>query len=142
MNKRFRINILAATISMVVMIGCGGSTIPVEVDTNYLTDVDGVGIEGVRYYCDSNSSKVFTQKNGDFNFNPNSDKCKFMLTADNVSDTAQSLYINSIKNNDSSGVNGLPYVCTSGLNGKTGESQAHGYFDHVLAEDECTITYE
>ena len=65
-----------------------------------------------------------------------------MLTADNLSDTAQPLYINSIENNDSSGVNGLPYVCTSGLSGKTGESQANGYFDHVLEEDECTITYE
>jgi len=148
MNKRFRIDILAATISMVVMIGCGGSTIPVDeelpvkIDTNYLTDVYGVGIKGVRYYCDSNSSKVFTLANGDFNFNANGDKCKFMLTDDNVSNTAQPLYINSMENNDSSGINGLPYICTSGHSGKTGDSQANGYFDHVLEIDECTITYE
>jgi len=81
MNRKFKVGIFTIASSLVVLVGCSGGTVPVEVKTHHLTDVNGVGIEGVRYYCDSNSSKVFTLANGNFNFNPNGDKCKFMLTA-------------------------------------------------------------
>ena len=46
MNRRFRVDIFAITVSLVALVGCSGGTVPVEVDTHYLTDVNGVGIEG------------------------------------------------------------------------------------------------
>ena len=142
MIKNLRLYTLA--ISSVLFVGCSNGTpiVVVDVDTHYLTDVYGLGIEGVRYYCDSNSTKTFTPESGRFDFNPNGDKCKFILSSDSTSQTDQPLYINSKEKDDSSGVSGLPYVCISGHKGKTGESQAKGYFDHNLSGDECTITYE
>ena len=127
--------------------GCsGGGDSGVSMDTHYLTDINGVGIEGVEYECVSISGVQFTDIDGSYGFDSNGDNCTFVF---NIPATDRRLYIKNAE--FGTGVGGLPYRCTyntgSGNTPYIGVTDINGNIKHVWRHngnfvlDECTIEY-
>ena len=129
-----------ASVAVLALSGCTGSD-GGSMDTYYLADVDGIGINSVDYNCNSNRGTTGTK--GDFAFDTDGDSCKFFLDSDEAF-TDQGLYIDKSKNNPSSGVDGIYYSCTNydtSANPRTGDTVGHGHFNHTFNYDVCTFRF-
>ena len=96
----------------------------------YLDDIDGVGVNGVSYSCDSGAG--VTDIDGAFLYYPG-DACTFDLWGF-PGDFNFSLHIDD---EYTTGVGGIPYDCASGLSGLTYND---GSFDYD-PDDACTFYF-
>ena len=135
----FLIGLAAAAIIFTGCGGGGGGYVPPpgpgpgpgpEEVVWYLDDINGVGVSGVPYYCDSGSG--ITDANGAFIFYFG-DSCEFDLWG-LPGDFTFSLHIDD---EFVDGVGGIPYECDSGWNGTTYDD---GSFDYD-PDDVCTFYF-
>ncbi len=143
--KKFTIFIVSIWV-MVILNGCGGSTVIVtkvksDATTLFLVDAKGYSYGGVPYKCDSMSSWSKTTPNGEFTFYP-PDNCQFDFTGlngttSNDPDIDDVIYIVDTLDN---GKNNIPYECNSfeGVNHTYNDGIGDGSFDYA-PNDSCVF---
>ncbi|HIQ46277.1 MAG TPA: hypothetical protein EYH57_01515 [Sulfurovum sp.] len=141
--KKKLIGVFAASIAVFALSGCGGGGddyIPPVDDliTLLIVNQNNVGIDGIRYECDSTSG--FTGNGplaGEFTFR-DFDDCDFYLEDSIV--LGDDLFIVDSR---LVGKNNIPYSCASGIDGFTGDTGFDGEFlyDNFLFDDVCTFEF-
>ena len=111
---------------------------PSDLITLLIVNQDNIGIDGIRYICDSTSG--FTGDGplaGEFTFR-DFDDCDFYLDDNIVLD--DDLFIVDSR---LIGKNNIYYFCDSGIDGFTGDTGFDGEFlyDNFLFDDVCTFEF-
>ena len=139
------VGLIAVGVAVFALSGCAGDGSGDEgMDTHFLTNLDGVGIEGVPYDCSVGGAGT-TGVDGSYGFESGGDNCTFMF---DQHATDEPLYIR--RSEFGAGVSGLHYRCTystgSAETPYRGVTDSNGHIKHVWydgepVEDRCTLEY-
>lgn len=139
-------SIVFAGVATLVLSGCGGGSSVEEptYDTYFITDSDGMGVEGIMYYCDSGTQGI-TDLDGAFQFDTYGDTCNFDLVTNTIVDD---LYLESDADPyTDAGINGVEYDCIgydtnpdiSDVTRYDSLFGLNGYIDDASLYSECTL---